>query len=386
MFEQTAAILRFAWKMVLHERAKTLAAVLGVAFAVCLVLVQIGLYIGFLTSMALLINHSSADLWVVPSGVHTVEHGLVLPEHDAYLVRSLPGVAKVEPLVVALTQWHLPNGGAEAVEIVGIEPGAEMLRPWNVREGNAELIQRDRNVLIDTGDLAKLHITGVGDQSEIFMIPRAGMQARIVGLTEKVRTFTSNPIVMTGIKNARAFTCMDENGFTSLLVRTAPGVEPRQVQQAILASSDRVEAFTGPEFAARVQKYWDENTGVGMVLYTFAVLGVVIGVGTVAMIQYISTLDHLHAYATLKALGAPNRRVIALVTVQSLVIGLCGYGLGLGLASLVQRGLEQRLLIVELTRPLLIAVFTGSLVFCTAASLLPALKIIRTDPEIVFRA
>ena len=50
-------------------------------------------------------------------------------------------------------------------------------------------------------------------------------------------------------------------------------------------------------------------------------LGVLIGVGTVGMILYMSTIDHLPQFATLKALGVPNRRVIWLVTVQAMIVG-----------------------------------------------------------------
>lgn len=380
-------VFRFAGKMLLHERGKTLGGACGVAFAVCLTLVQIGLYRGALRSMSIVIQHSTADVWVMPRGVQNFENPLPLVEHDAYRVRGVPGVARVEPLVVSGGQWRLPAGGTESVLVLGLQPGGELLRPWNLCAGDFAAIDCDRNVLIDAGDFKKLHCPGLGGQADLVLAPREAVQARVVGTTEKVRTFIATPVVMTGITNARAFARLDADVGHYLLVRVAPGNDPRQVARDIGREVPILEALSRADFAARTEQYWDTNTGVGLMLYSFAFMGVAIGVGTVSAIQYISAMHHLREYAILKALGAPNRRVVALVIAQSLLLGLPGFGLGGTLAAGVQRVLERQefLLGMYVSLPLLAVLFVGTLALCAAAALVPALKIIYTDPELVFR-
>ena len=53
-----------ARKILLHDRIKFTVASAGVSISVLLVLVQIGLYFGFMQNASNLIDHASADVWV----------------------------------------------------------------------------------------------------------------------------------------------------------------------------------------------------------------------------------------------------------------------------------------------------------------------------------
>ncbi len=380
-------IIRFALKMLLHEPGKTLGGVCGVAFGVCLCLIQVGLYHGALVSMSIVIDESSADLWVVSRGSPNFDCMTPLPERQAYRVQSFPGVERVEPAVVMFVWWRLANGGVQSVEVIGLPADGEMLRPWNVCVGETEPVFRDRNVIIDESDLRKLQCSGLGYETEIYAVPSTGMQARVVGLTRKNRTFISTPLVLTSIQNARAFGHLGANDSNALMVRTTPGADPGRVKQALNEALPDMEAFTREEFASLTQTYWNTNTGVGVVLFAFAVLGAIIAVGTVSMIQYISAMDHLKEYAILKALGTPNHRVIGLVAAQSVIIGVLGYGLGLGLTRVACQLLENLSIPIQVQSrgDIFLWSFCATLLFCVLASVIPAVKIIRTDPEVVFR-
>jgi putative ABC transport system permease protein len=381
---QWAAIVGFSLKTLLHERAKSLAGLVGVAFAVCLALVQLGMYIGAMTSASAVIDRSTADLWVVPRGAQNFDFTDAMPEHLEYLVRSAQGVEKVERLVVVFGLWQLPTGGMESVEILGFDLDGELCKPWNVSVGDVRDLRRDRNIFIDGGDLKKLHVPGVGGSTEIYLLRSGAMKANIVGLTEKVKSFVASPMVMTSYKNALAFAQRRTGDFTYLLVKTSPGWDPQVVKANIMRGSERVEAYTKEEFAKKTQTYWDQTTGLGIALFASAALGILIGVGTVAMILYMSTIDHLGQYATLKALGVPNRRVIALVAAQALMVGFSGFAVGLVLALGAQQNLQKQALYVLLTPELVLGVFVATIVFCIGASAASAVKIVRVDPGVVF--
>ena len=53
-----------ALKMLLDDKARFLATVLGVGFAVALVLIQVGLFFGLLENASITIDKLDADLWV----------------------------------------------------------------------------------------------------------------------------------------------------------------------------------------------------------------------------------------------------------------------------------------------------------------------------------
>lgn len=342
------------------------------------------MYHGAMNGASVVIDHSNADLWIVPRGVQNFDFAEVILEHHQYLVQSVPGVVRVEPLTVGFALWQLPSGGLESIEILGFDLNGDMLKPWNVKEGDVADLKINRNVFIDAGDLKKLRVDGVGATTEIFLVRDYGMTANIVGLTEHVKSFIASPIIITSRKNATAYCQQKEGAFNYLLVKLEPGVDPQEVKLAIRKLDERIEAYTKEEFSKKTQVYWDQATGLGMALFAAAFMGVLIGVGTVGMILYMSTIDHLPQFATLKALGVPNRRVILLVTLQALIVGIFGYCIGATMATVAANGMQQQSLSVELSTGLVLSVLAGTLFFCAAASLVSAIKIVRIDPGMVF--
>lgn len=386
MLRLRTSILRFAVKTLVHQLAKTVAGCVGVAFAVTLALVQIGMYHGAMNGAAVVIDHSKADLWIVPRGVQNFDFAEVINEHHRYLVESVPGVERVETLTVGFGLWQLPNGGLESVEILGFDLDGDMLLPWNVKVGDVQDLKRHRNVFIDAGDLKKLRVDGVGSSTEIFLVRDYGMTANVVGLTERVKSFIASPMILTSRKNATAYCQQKEGSFNYLLAKLDPAADPQEVKRKIAELDGRIEAYTKAEFSKKTQTYWDQATGLGMALFAAAFMGVLIGVGTVGMILYMSTIDHLPQFATLKALGVPNRRVILLVALQALIVGSIGFCVGTAMALVAANGMQQQSLSVELSSGLVWSVLAGTMFFCAAASLLSAVKIVRIDPGMVFHA
>ena len=60
-------MVSLARKNLLHDRLRFAITVAGVAFAVTLVLVQVGLFMGLLAKATVTIEHASADIWVTYS-------------------------------------------------------------------------------------------------------------------------------------------------------------------------------------------------------------------------------------------------------------------------------------------------------------------------------
>ena len=63
----------------------------------------------------------------------------------------------------------------------------------------------------------------------------------------------------------------------------------------------------------------------------------VVGIAIVAQTLYAATVERLPEYATLAAMGAPNRYLNRIVLRQGLISGFLGYGIGIGAAAIAVR-------------------------------------------------
>ena len=62
----------------------------GIVFALVLIIIQFGLFLGFTTKTSNKIDHSNGDLWVVFHGVACFDTGRNFPERKFYQVLSTP--------------------------------------------------------------------------------------------------------------------------------------------------------------------------------------------------------------------------------------------------------------------------------------------------------
>src|SRR5689334_20532561 len=159
-----------ARKLLLHDRLRFAVAIAGVSISVMLVLVQVGLYFGFMNTASSLIDASSADIWVGKKSNESFEFATPFDERAFYKVKSVPGVAHAERVLMNFAQFKLGDGGDLGVQIVGIEtaPGRPpLLAPWNVVEGDARRLAEPGAIVLDKSEYPKLKIDRVGYATEI---------------------------------------------------------------------------------------------------------------------------------------------------------------------------------------------------------------------------
>ena len=83
-----------ARKLLLHDKLRFGVAIAGVSVSVMLVLVQVGLYFGFMDTASSIIDASHADIWVGKAGNESFEFASPSDERAYYKVASVPGVAR----------------------------------------------------------------------------------------------------------------------------------------------------------------------------------------------------------------------------------------------------------------------------------------------------
>jgi putative ABC transport system permease protein len=352
----------------------------GVVFAVVLIIVQMGLFIGFTRTTSGLIDHSTADLWVVPKHMAYLEATVPFSERKLYRVLSTPGVAAAEKFIVHLSDWQRPDGGDVGIQIVGVNPDSVFQAVWNVAAGSVNDLKMPDAVLIDELYAQKLGVTHLGQVFEI-----RGHRARVVGLTRGIRAFTTTPYVFTSFKNAQTYTGLAPDQTLFILVKAASSMDIHYLKQLLARRLDGVDVFTTSEFSNKIRFYWMFSTGAGIAVLLAAFLGLVVGVVVVAQTIYATTVDHLREFGTLKAMGASNSYVYRVIIKQAGISAVLGYVLGMGVSLAVVRGTQHGGAAILLPWSLAVAMFGLTLLMCIVAAMVSINKVTHLDPALVFK-
>ena len=83
--------------------------------------------------------------------------------------------------------------------------------------------------------------------------------------------------------------------------------------------------LTQDEMVAREKWFWWTNTPIGFAFGAGVVLGFVVGMVICYQILASDVADHLPEYATLKAIGYPNRYLSLVVLQESLILAAAGF-------------------------------------------------------------
>jgi putative ABC transport system permease protein len=370
-----------AQRNLFHDKVRLTVTLTGIVFSVVLIVVQLGLFIGFTTATSNLIDHSRADLWITSKNVPYIEQGVAFSERKLYQVRAVSGVADAQKMIAQFTQWKRHDGGQESVQVVGFNVDDQQLeRPWNLVVGRVEDLKSPDAVILDELYKQKLGVTRVGEVFEI-----GGHRARVVGFTNGIRSFTTSPYVFTSFKNAQTFTGLREDQTLFILVKRAPGANVEQVRRALVDRVADVDVLTSAQFSRMTTFYWMFTTGAGVAVLIAAALGLIVGFVVVAQTIYATTMDHIREYGTLKAMGAPNSYVYKVIMEQAAISAVIGYVLGMFVSVFVVHGSQKGGAAILLPTPMAVGMFFLTLLMCVGAALVSINKVTRLDPAMVFK-
>jgi putative ABC transport system permease protein len=371
--------LTLASRNLLHDRLRFIATLVGIVFSVVLVMVQMGLFLGFGRMVSTMIDHASTDLWVVPKGAKCFEDPSLLDLKLRDSIAATNGVAAAIPLVIGFSDWRLDSGEMTPVFIVGTDLREGALRPWNVVDGNVQALSDRATVAVDRSYFDRLGVTGVGSTAQI-----RGRRVRIVAITDGIRSFATTPYVFVDLKSARAYTGTPMDRASNLLVRLNPGADREKVLQAVRAQAGDAEVLTSDEFRSRSRSFWLFGTGAGAALFAGALLGVIVGTVIVAQTLYSSTKDHLNEFATLRAMGSSNGYIYHVIIYQALINAVIGFCIAAAIGAIVVHLTAKSALPIVITPWLIVGLSVLTVVMCVASAIGAIFRVVRIDPATVF--
>lgn len=363
------------------DRGKLFTALVGVIFSVVLVNVQGGLFLGLIFKASLLVENAQADIWVGHREMHNVEFPRDIPRRWVYRVRPIPGVKRADPYLIGFSDMTLPTGGFEGVAVVGVDRHSQLGRAWNLKEGPSDALQHNDAIVVDDAEDFKIAYPKIGELREV-----GHKRARVVGKSHGMMGFQVAPYVFTNYDLAASFLNKNPNDCSYILVELEPGADAQQVCAAIRERVPNVDAMPSREYGQTCVNFWLTRTGLGISFGASTVLGVLVGLVMVAQTLYAMVLDRLVEFGTLKAIGATERQVFAVLFIQALVMAIVGSVIGLQIVTLIQHLFSSPS--APIVIPLWLSLSSCALVtlICLGSSLIPYLRVRKVDPLIVLQS
>ncbi len=371
-------VLTLASRNLFHDRLRLTATLIGIVFSVVLVLVQMGLYLGFGRMVTTMIDHAPADLWIVSHGSKSFEDLSLVDSSLRARVQAITGVAAIIPVVIGFSDWRLPGGNTAPVFVVGSDLQAGGLQPWNIVAGSTQDLTQDGEVAIDRTYINRLGVSTVGATAEI-----RGQSVKVGVVTEGIRSFTTTPYVFANFDQARSYIGLPEGKVSNFFVRLKPGANLDNVRHDIEMRATDVDVLTPNEFRDRSQTFWLFGTGAGAALFAGALLGIIVGTVIVAQTLYSSTKEHLYEFATLRAIGCSKGYIYRVIIWQALLNAAIGFAIAAAIGAAVVHFTANTALPIVITRNLVLGLFALTVVMCVASAIAAIGRIVRMDPVMV---
>jgi putative ABC transport system permease protein len=399
-----------AWLNLTHNRRRFVLFSLGIALAVVLIFVEYGFRNSLLDSNVLLIQKLNADLAVISGRRAALPFRESFARHRLTQIVGLPGVRSVHPLYMEyyLSLVRNPDEAPEKrppnrpIRVIGVDPHAHLLKFPELdptaaagRSRVTELEQLGR-ALFDRGGK-----TSSENRSESLfgaMVPGvetdlSGQHIHIVGEVDLGSDFGADGSLI-----------MSEDSFVELLrrpyvfgdpraeveiglVRLDPGADRSAVQASIRNTFPEgdLDVLTIDELTERERRFWLDNTPIGFVFGLGMALSFIIGMVICYEILSSDVADHIAEYATLKAIGYPNRYLATVVLQQALFMAISGFLPGVAIAWMIYRFLSYLTSLPMWMTPARIAFVLGlTMLMCAGSALLAVRKALELDPAEVF--
>jgi len=374
-------ILRLGYKLLVNDRAKFVALLVGVTFAVFLMIEMTSLFSGALYRASATVINIGAKIWVMDPAVQTVANTIPLPDYVLDEVRSIEGVKYAVPLYSGGALVKLVDGTYQSVNVVGLDDETLFGRPELLQGSIEDIFAESGFFVVKDAEFSKLENPTIGTTFEL-----NDFRGKIVGIAQVATSgLFGVPTLYTTFNRARTY--IPNSRFTTsyVLVEPKDGADVARIEQAVAKMG--YLALTKDEFMHRISSFYTYQTGFGINILLMAVISFIVGLSISGQTYYTFILENLGHFGALKAIGAKNRELVGIILFQAGFVALTGLGLGIGSCALI-------IFLAKLYLPTYAAIITfGNLSLAFAMVLVIAAissyagirKVLTIDPFDIFR-
>lgn len=377
-------MLWIAWRMLTGDPAKYLGIVVGIAFSSLLISQQSSIFCGLMSlTFSQIRDIQGASIWVMDPNTQFVDDIKPMSSNLLYRVRGVPGVAWAVNLYKGIGRARLPSGDYEQVILLGLDDATLIGAPREVVFGSLDALRQPDAVIIDERGYHRLWPNEpymLGKTLELF-----DRRAVIVGVCKASQTFQTFPVLYTRYSQALLFNPPERKMLTFVLAEPEPNIPIHTVTARITTQTGH-KALTSDEFSWMTIWYFLRETGIPINFAITVLLGFMVGAAVCGQTFYLFTIENLKQFAMLKALGAYNWQIVAMILFQALIVGVFGYGLGVGAAAIFGIVVKEAQRIAFLM-PWQVLALTGALVLLMIliSALISIRRVLILQPARVFQ-
>jgi len=208
----------------------------------------------------------------------------------------------------------------------------------------------------------------------------------VVGICKTSTTYQTLPVAFSRFSLVGHFAPAARSQMNFILVKARPGADVGEVCLAISARTG-LRAMSKAQFRWLTIGYYLRSTGIPVNFGITVFLGFVVGCAIAGQTFYLFTIENLKQFGALKAMGVSNPRLVGMILLQALVVGVLGYGLGMGLTALFFDSTQNMSHLEGLFLPweVMAGTAVAVLLIVVLASLVSIRRVLVLEPAIVFR-
>jgi putative ABC transport system permease protein len=381
-----------ALKMLTADRAKYLGIVFGVAFATLLIAFQVSIFLGIMgRTISQIHDVQEADIWVMDPNVRYVDEVMALPDTAVHRVRGVAGVEWAVRIYKGNVRVRLAEGNDAGAKgdfrnavVLGIDDDTLIGAPRELVMGTLADLKKPGAIIIDESGYEYLWPGQPQRLGQILEL--TDHRAELVGICKASPPFQSLPIIYTRYSQAMDFAPPERRLLSFVLAKAEPGLQLEELCRRIHEETG-LQAQTRRQFSWKTIQFFLETTGIPVNFGLTVMLGFVVGVAIAGQTFYLFTLENLKQFGALKAMGVTNRRIVGMILTQAVVVGVIGYGVGVGLAALFFESMRNVTALKGFFLPWQVMAGAAGAVFVIVilASLLSIRKVLVLEPAVVFR-
>lgn len=380
---------RLAFRQLWYDKVRFLTAILGVVFACVLVFIQIGFKAALFESATLLQRTMSGDLYLQHKQSEALWRLVSFPRSQLYRSLSVPGVENVTILNVGQAPWKDPLTGVNRTALVlGIDPKSKVY-PLDGLDQVREKIKMGNTIVFDELSRPEFGpVMSMLKEKGEFAVEVAGRRMDVVGTFRMGLTFSADGnLIVNDTTFFEMFPVKSQKGVDIGIISLEKGADIKQVQaQLKLILPSDLKVLTKDEYIRDEQAYWNDVTPIGFIFNFGVVMGLLVGLIIVYQVLFNDISNHLHEYATLKAMGYENAYFVRVVVSAALILAVLGFIPGMIICTGLYKIIEDAICIeVNMTADKIILTFTLIFVMCFSSSLLAVRRLKAANPVDMFQ-
>jgi putative ABC transport system permease protein len=375
-----------ALRMLTGDRAKYFALIFAIAFGSMLMAHQTSIFCGLMLRTASVIRDMpGVDFWVMDPKLQNVDEIQPLTEGDLYRVRGVPGVAWAVRLHKSLARVRVEGGEFRTAVLLGLDDASLTGAPAEMVVGSAEDLRRPDAILIDEAGFQYLWPgEPVRPGKELEMNDHRAVVAGVCKASPPFQTF---PVVYTRFSQATKYAPRERNVVSFVLAGVEPGRSTAEVSR-LARERTGLLAVSRDEFVWMTIGYYVRTTGIPVNFGITVALGFIIGAAVAGQTFYLFVLENLKHFGALKAMGVGNGRILLMILLQAAVVGVLGFGMGMGMATVFFETTKNIGHLRGFFMPWQVMAGTGAavVVIVFLASVLALRRVWFLEPAVVFRS